>query len=412
MPPPLPRALKRQPFWKRPIGLLALGGLLLVGGVIVSALEEPPSPASFSGRGPQPTIACPSGAVAVAPGQSIQSAVNANLADTAFCLGAGVHSVLAPITPKTGNSFTGEFGAVLDGTGAVFTQSFQGLITAHNQDIDNVTLRNLVIRDSAQKGIHVFKDFSNGWVIDHNEITANKFGIHVGNGFTVSSNVIHHNVADASNPNPAQRGGGYAGFKAADVLWVDNEIAYNGPEQKMVGTQRVTFRGNFVHHNYADGIWYDADNTDTLIEGNVIADNGRIGIDYEISGFGVIRNNTIERNPFTGIFLSTSKDAKVYGNVLRSNGIQLFFSSGAVGGGIIGFDLVNNYIHDNSITLSGGTTGFSSSVPSTYYTSRGNRFEANDYDVPDPAGAFWFAGGLRTFPQWQALGFDVSGSAT
>ena len=58
----------------------------------------------------------------------------------------------------------------------------------------------------------------------------------------------------------------------------------------------VTFRNNFVHHNAGAGIWYDSDNTGALIEGNRVEDNGWIGIFYEISSDGIIRNNTIRRN--------------------------------------------------------------------------------------------------------------------
>ena len=36
---------------------------------------------------------------------------------TTFCLRAGVHDLTSSITPKTGNTFVGEYGAILDGTG-------------------------------------------------------------------------------------------------------------------------------------------------------------------------------------------------------------------------------------------------------------------------------------------------------
>ncbi len=105
--------------------------------------------------------------------------MNANPAGTAFCLGDGVHQVPSPITPKTGDSFTGEFGAVLDGTGTAFraTHNFEGLINAHNQNIDDVTIRNLVIRDSARtRRIHAYQDYSDGWVVENNEFVNNGIG--------------------------------------------------------------------------------------------------------------------------------------------------------------------------------------------------------------------------------------------
>ena len=61
-------------------------------------------------------------------------------------------------------------------------------------------------------------------------------------------------------------------------MFEKNEIAYNGPAHKMLATTNVTFRGNFVHHNTNDGIFYDTDNTSSTIEGNRVEDNGRNGI--------------------------------------------------------------------------------------------------------------------------------------
>src|ERR1041385_8804682 len=70
-----------------------------------------------SNVGPRASITCPAGAVNIVPGQSIQLLVNNNPAGTTFCLRAGVWNVTSSVTPKTGDSFIGEYGAVLDGTG-------------------------------------------------------------------------------------------------------------------------------------------------------------------------------------------------------------------------------------------------------------------------------------------------------
>ena len=104
------------------------------------------STTSSSTYGPQRTITCPSGAIDIWPGQSIQSAVNGYAGATTFCLRAGVHSLTSSITPKTGNTFVGEYGAILDGSSWSSTDSTQAAFRAHNQDIDYVTIRNLVIR--------------------------------------------------------------------------------------------------------------------------------------------------------------------------------------------------------------------------------------------------------------------------
>ena len=184
------------------------------------------------------------------PGAEVQRFVDAHPGYTTFCVKAGVHAITNPITPKTGDTFVGEYGAILDGTGWTTTDSTQGAFRAHNEDIDNVTIRNLVIRNMPQKGIHAFTDFSDSWTIEYNEIAFNHSGILFPNYSIIRNNYIHHNVGNSqSSGDPAERGGGYGGYYASYTTVDTNEIAYNGMEQKMMGSVSVTFRNNFVHHN-------------------------------------------------------------------------------------------------------------------------------------------------------------------
>ena len=67
--------------------------------------------------GPRAGILCPDGAIDIPLGTNIQTVVNAYPGATTFCIRAGVHSITSPVTPKTGNTFVGEYGAILDGTG-------------------------------------------------------------------------------------------------------------------------------------------------------------------------------------------------------------------------------------------------------------------------------------------------------
>jgi hypothetical protein len=70
--------------------------------------------APASATGPRPGAACPAGAIPVLPSASLQAAVDAAPPGAGFCLRAGVHR-LASATPKDGQSFHGEPGAVLSG---------------------------------------------------------------------------------------------------------------------------------------------------------------------------------------------------------------------------------------------------------------------------------------------------------
>ena len=176
--------------------------------VSVEAQSPPPVP---SVPGPLPTITCPIDAVDIWPGSSIPLIVGLHEGRTTFCLRAGVHPVNSSITPKSGNTFVGEYGAVLDGTGWTTADDTQAAFRAHNEDIDYVTIRNLVIRNMPQQGIHTWHWMSDHWTIEYNEIAYNRWGLEFAPDFTIRNNYIHHNVGNPSSSIPAERGGGYVG---------------------------------------------------------------------------------------------------------------------------------------------------------------------------------------------------------
>jgi hypothetical protein len=384
-------------------------------GFSVTVTYTASTPTTSTTYGPRSTITCPSGSVAVSPGTSIQNLVNSYAGTTTFCLKAGTHYLKASITPKTGNTFVGEYGAILNGTGWSTTDSTQAAFRAHNQDIDSVTIRNLVIRNMPQRGIHAFYYMSNNWTIEYNEITANNQGVLAPSNSIIRYNKIHH------NPN-----GGYMGWMSSATTYDSNEIAYNGGNQKITGTTNTVFRNNFVHHNVSDGIWFDTNNLGVLIEGNRVEDNGREGIAHEIGGSAVIRNNTVRRTKSSAIFIGTSKDTEIYGNVLEDNyrGIQFFLNCAAVGGGTLKYDLYNVYAHDNSIkvsTQSGAWTtavSYISSCTSSQVSpylggSKSLRFVHNTYRVPSLMTKYWVWGlsAFKYWVEWQKLGQDTTGVA-
>jgi hypothetical protein len=366
--------------------------------------------------GPMPNVTCPADAVSVEPGASIQSLVNANPGTTVFCIKAGVHPITSAITPKTGNTFVGESGAILDGSGWATTDTSQAAFRANNQDIDDVTIRNLVIRNMPQKGIHAYNG-PDRWLIERCDIGPNAgTGVAAPRHSTVRYNHIHHNTV-----------GGYSAYQAVNITFESNEIAYNGSEQKLVATTNGVFRNNWVHHNAVDGIWFDAENIDGLIEGNLVEDHPRESIFYEISGKGIIRNNIVRRGGGNAIFVSTSKDVEIYGNTLEYNfrGIQYYLNCNAVGAGIIKYDLANNVAYNNSIrvgTQSGVLanmlshwSGCSSTAVEPYVNgSKNNLFRDNTYFVPSSSTKYWVWGfsQLKSWSEWRALGQDTtSGSA-
>ena len=142
--------------------------------------------------------------VAVAPGQSIQAAVDKNPAGTTFVIKAGVHKRQS-VVAKTGNTFVGESGAVLSGENST-EFAFAG------KNSDNVTIRGLVIEKYAtplQEGVIVRGGSgSDGWLVEDNEIRYNDgIGLKSSTGWRVVGNHIHHNQ---------QYGLGWYGFEYGD----------------------------------------------------------------------------------------------------------------------------------------------------------------------------------------------------
>ena len=387
--------------------------------------SQPPPPPS--GRGPQAAITCPAGAVNITPGQSIQAAVNANAGTATFCLRAGTHPISASITPKSGNTFVGELGAILDGSGWASNDLDDAVFRAVNNGISGVTVRNLVLRNGPSYGVNAYLTAAK-WTVDHCEIYGFRNGVSVGIGGVVSNNVIHHNVGVVNDPNPALRGGGYSFNSSRGMLLVNNEIAYNGQEQKFIyGThgepnRDLTIANNWVHHNEKDGLWIDGDGAGSVMENNLCEDNGRTGITVEIGASVVVRNNTVRRSGEEGILISASRDTTVTGNTLEDNqfGIGLFLDFGRLAESYPFWtvDLSGNTIANNRVTVSAGQlaalltfVGTGDRTPYLTNTKK-NQFQGDAYSAPSTTGNWFVWNGNKTFAQWQAIPQDATGSLT
>jgi nitrous oxidase accessory protein NosD len=392
--------------------------------VVLAAMlaQTPPSPSDIrlirpGARGPQPSITCPANAVNIAPGSSIQAAINANQAGASFCLKVGTHTIAASIIPKARDTFTCEFGAIVSGKGWTSSDENVAGFLGNQDAIDDVTIRNCTIRDMPFGGVRHHQG-ADRWIVEHNELTANRYGVEAGTGAVIRRNRITRNIGDVLAAYRL-RGGGYTAYLTTGATFEDNEIAYNGPEQKVSRSTSTTFKGNWLHHNHENGIWFDADNIDAVIESNTSEDHVSMGIFYEISGRGIIRANVSRRNE-SGIFLSTSRDVDIVGNVLEDNfrGMNLFVNCGSVGQGtVISADLRGNTIRDNTIRVP-KTSGALATIinaagtclPAYLDGSKGNRYTGNRYVVPSLSAALWWWGGARTWAAWQGLGHDTAGT--
>ena len=378
---------------------------------------------------PAPPSPVPQG-VSIMPGQSIQTAVNGNPPGTTFLIKAGTHRQQS-VTPKDGDTFYCESGAVLDGEG-VTPYAFRNAGTSPN----NVTIRGCRVTRYAppaqmgaiKAGGHSESDQASGWVIDSCEVDHNaNLGIRLGHRMKVRWSNIHHN---------SQLGLGGVGD---DILVEGNEIAYNNPNNignldfeaggtKFVLTNRLVVRNNFVHHNTGPGLWTDIDNDATLFEGNRVEDNLREGIVTEISYSAVIRNNVIRRNGLgdtrrgawpwgSGIGIHASPNVEVYGNVLEGNAHGISAIQQDRGSGRLGPHIVQNLnVHNNTVTLGPGSLTGAAVVSDVadpagaIFTSRNIRFAADTYTLGGTSHPFAWMNAWRTGAEWKGFGQDVGGA--
>jgi len=384
----------------------------------------PPPPPPTGDRGPQATILCAVGAVGIWPGSNIQSVVNANLAGTAFCLMAGIHWISYETTPKTGDSFTGEYGAILDGTGWVRDGYDQAAIKAFGVDVDNVIIRNIECRNMPRNCFEAYNPgVITGWVVDHTLAHHNYRSAvnNLGDSAVVSNNIFHHNIGNTNSQIHAENGGAFIFAYQANVLFVNNEVYANGPEMKVSNSPNVMIRGNYFHNNTFSGIWVDGDNRGCVIEDNLVEDEPIFGIFIEITQRCVARNNIVRRSGWGGIELHTSREIEVYGNSIEyagSTGIQLRMECHR--GSEIVNDLTNNSIHDNVVRWAGSNfaTGLivdesiaaCASRDAYFANQKNNQWDRNTYQVP--LGRWWLWGTLKDWSGWQAIPQDVNGTVT
>lgn len=361
--------------------------------------------------------------VALTPGADIQRAVNDNPAGTVFVLKPGVYSRQS-ITPKSGNRFIGEPGAILDGGNSVKHAFQPGNSQPRDVVIEGLEIRNYtpgVQLGAILGGGHSRTPTTHRWVVRNNNIHHNDGGgIRIGQEMQVINNHIHHNSQI-----------GIVGI-GDDVLVEGNEISYNNFEKKhdyiweaggtkFVMTRNLVVRKNYVHNNWGPGLWTDIDNINTLYEDNRVVGNADNGIFHEISYSAVIRNNHVEGNGFdrpswlwgAGILVSSSGDVEIHGNtvVRNANGIgavQQNRGSGAYGS----YQVKNINVYGNTVDVSaGGRIGVAQDVGDRgVFSSRNIRFSGNTYILGSNSRPFEWMDRQVTESDWRGYGNDSNGT--
>ncbi len=301
----------------------------------------------------------------------------------------------------------------------------------------NVTVLNLIVEKYAvpiQFGAIGGQFPGDGWLVQNNETRLNHgAGLLVAGNSQVLGNYTHDN---------GQMGMGGSGN---NILVRGNEIArnnYAGIDHnfecggfKFAKTDGLIVRSNYSHDNAGPGMWTDISSIRTLYENNLVMNNGRAGIFHETSYDAVIRNNTILNNGSFApddwfwnaqIQIAASGNVEVYGNMLmidsetNGNGIMLIQQNRSSEPCLYGpCRVVNDFIHDNVVIVTGTRWHGSSGGAQDYYglgdlydPASNNRFSNNRYYVTDVnSAAYWqWQNRYVTFDQFRGFGLDAAGT--
>jgi len=346
----------------------------LVGALTIWArLPDPPpraprAPVTASTTEPPPLSMCAAGGgVAIGAGDDAQSVVDAHAAGTTYLVKAGIHQRNFSVRPKSGDSFCGEPGAVLDGG--------RSLQTAFSGGASNLTLDSITVRDyaPAKQGAAIQPEsHASGWVVRNVSALHNGWaGLLVADGMRILGG--HYNDNDQLGI-----GGNAATGILLDGLDGDPDT-FDGPELARNHTLhascdweaggmkwdvgQVTIRNAYVHDNDCKGLWADINARGALIEHNRIEHNWAEGIFYEISQDAVIRYNRVYRNGIRaagwywdgGITVASSSGVEVYGNRLSGNYNGITGTQQDRPDSTPPAHLLDHYqVHDNLICATGG----------------------------------------------------------
>ena len=275
---------------------------------------------------------CAGGGVSIGTGENAQAVVNAHGAGTTYIVKAGTHYRTFSVRPKSGDTFCGESGAVLDG-GRSLQFAFHGGAT--NVTLDSITVQNY--NTGTQNGAIQPDLHATGWVVRNVSALRNYWaGLKAADEMQILGGHYNDNdqlgIAGTSATNVTLDGldGDPATFDGPEIArnrTVHASCGFEAGGMKWV-IGRVTIRNAHVHHNACKGLWADINANGALIEHNLVEDNWAEGIFYEISQNAVIRNNQVYRNGNGersgwlwdgGITVASSFGVQVYGNRLSGN---------------------------------------------------------------------------------------------
>lgn len=373
---------------------------------------------------PTPTpIPPPAACVGTAINASMsQATIQANLrADTTTCWAAGTYAATTWYVLPTGHK-------------AICTSRRACVITGNNTRVigfrvndgsNLVRIQSFLVRDSANPTgwPNACMQGRTGGVLTDNEVVNCYIGISLETGVTVLNNFAHHN-----------RHSGMAGGPGTGITVEGNEISFNNTNHedpgndasglKFVGSTaggQITYRNNYVHDNYGQGLWSDG-NVRAVYENNRIENNGGAGIDHEISWDATIKGNTLKGN---NTLVAANQSCWHGGEILVNNSQNVVISGNTITPtpGKNGICLTNSVRSESAwfpqfltkVTVSGNTIfgrGATVTGVSSDNAVVGVMFSGNTYNLDSLTGLNWSMVGAMTKAQWQAAGQDIAGIFT
>jgi parallel beta-helix repeat protein len=353
------------------------------------------------------TVSVPQIGTTIYPGQSIQAAVNAFPGGTTFLLKAGVHR-LQSVTPKSGNTFVGEPGAILRGAAVIQPVRSGSYWVADGQTQQNRDYNPNYNCQSGHDGCfypeqlwvgeslleHVTSLGAVGpgkWYFDYGAdriylgedpagrvVETSVTPVAFGGGAT---DVTIRNLVVERYANAAQQGA-IAGGRG----WVveGSEVRWNHGTGVVVASGS-TVRNNFIHHQGQLGLKVLGGSASSLVENNEIAYNnvaffspgpyGEAGATKFVGTNGLVvrgnfshhnhgpglwtdinnintlyENNRVEDNDWRGIFHEISYAAVIRNNIVRRNGFHFPGTAGAFeGAGILVSNSPNTEVYGNIV---------------------------------------------------------------
>lgn len=224
---------------------------------------------------------------------------------------------------------------------------------------NNVLIENNVFYQSASRGL--FVGDTSGAVIRRNNFELNGM-----NGFDAnnSSSLLFENNTVRGNNNE------HFSIAATETSVVGGS--------KMCRISNGIIRDNIFEDNYSNGYWCDLNCTNMTIVRNIIRNNGKAGIHYEVSGDAIIASNLIYGNTGNGLQVKGS-DVQIYNNTFSKNLQNLaIWEDSRIGGNN---DTRSNTVKNNIFSNTNGTANNRLGQPAKLFDVYG--FNNADSTTPD-----------------------------